>query len=423
MTIENTIALRVENYKGVGHLQVVLEPGASVIGGKNGAGKSSVLDAVANAFGGKRLSPPKPVKEGAEGYECSVTLQKLGIVITRTGRIGEDGVLREKLTIEDAEGFKSPSPQALLNKLLNGSSIRPLAFAEISKAEQIKMLKEAQGIDWTELDAEYEGAFEARHDATVRAAAIAARVDAVGDIEDPGPAMDVASIQKEIGRATKHNAEIGAQQQAAKEREKTLAVQGVQLRQAQASVARIEKEIARLEREAVRGITGELVDVEALRGNYARAQTHNRAVEAWKQRADMLKQQEAEQAEIDKQDGIVQRIRQTKQEQLAGAQLPVPGLTFDEKGVYFKGVPFEQASQSEQLGVSVRLGLALHPEVPIVLVREGSLFDIDHLRELDVLAKEHKAFVFVEVVMEEPQEDVKVFMVAGTGEVQDGKSK
>ena len=419
--VKNTITLRVEHYKGVERLRVVLEPGASVFGGKNDAGKSSVLDAVANAFGGKKLSPPKPVKDGAEGYECSVGLEKLGIQITRTGRIGEDGVLREKLTIEDAEGFKSSSPQALLDKLLDGNSIRPRAFAELTKAQQIEMLKGAAGIDWTVLDIAYQEAFEARHDAGVRVAALEAQV--VVALADPGPVVDLASIRDDLAHAAKHNAGVAAQQVAAKEREKALASLGVQLRQAEASVVRMKKEIARQETVAAREVPVGPVDVESLQEAYSQAEHHNREVEVWEQRTAALEALAAERTEASAQDEVVQNIRRKKSEQVAEADLPVPGLAFDESGVYLKGVPFEQASQSERLEASVRLGLALHPQVPIVLVHEGSFFDAEHLKALDAVAKEHEAFVFVEAVMDEPEEGVKVFMVDGIGEVRDEKGE
>ena len=38
----------------------------TVIGGKNGNGKSSLLDAIAMAIGGPKLFPKKPVRDGAD---------------------------------------------------------------------------------------------------------------------------------------------------------------------------------------------------------------------------------------------------------------------------------------------------------------------------------------------------------------------
>ena len=417
--IENTIALRVQHYKGVEQLQVTLEPGVSVFGGKNGAGKSSVLDAVANAFGGKKLTPPRPVKDGAEAYECAVALEALGVEIRRTGRIGEDGKLREKLTITDAEGFKSPSPQALLDKLLNGSSIRPMAFAELSKAEQIKTLKAAAGVDWAALDEAYSKAYEARHDAKAKAAVLQAQLGAFTVMTDPGAAVDTKAIQKSLEAAMGAAVKARAAAAAEAERKKTLKMLQVQLKQARATVSRLEKEIAR--HQNIQAPPTAPDNIEELRAAYDKADAQNAAVQAWQRREQVREELTAARTEELKQAGLLAEIGKQKKEQLAAAELPVPGLTFDEDGVYLHGVPFEQASQSEQLEASVRLGLALHPRVPIVLVQEGSSFDAEHLALLDKAAKEHGAFVFAEVVMDEPRAGVKVFMTNGMGEVHDAE--
>lgn len=62
------------------------ENGLTVIGGKNGQGKTSVLDAIAWALGGARFAPDEPMREG------SVLPPKLriklsnGLVVERSGK-------------------------------------------------------------------------------------------------------------------------------------------------------------------------------------------------------------------------------------------------------------------------------------------------------------------------------------------------
>ena len=59
-------AFELENVKRV--KAVALQPtenGLTVIGGRNGQGKTSVLDAIAWALGGKRKQPAKPTREGS----------------------------------------------------------------------------------------------------------------------------------------------------------------------------------------------------------------------------------------------------------------------------------------------------------------------------------------------------------------------
>jgi len=94
-----TIDLLVENYKKIKHLHVLLVPGCTEIGGPNGAGKSSGLDAVSNLFGGKKLTPSEPVREGEEGYDLHMKLNELGLALSRTGVLQEDGSLKEEFIV------------------------------------------------------------------------------------------------------------------------------------------------------------------------------------------------------------------------------------------------------------------------------------------------------------------------------------
>ena len=84
---------------------------------------------------------------------------------------------------------------------------------------------------------------------------------------------------------------------------------------------------------------------------------------------------------------------------IAAATFPVPGLGFDAQGtVTFNGLPLSQASQAERIRVSVGVGLASHPDLRVLLVREGSLLDDGAMKQLAALAKEHDTQLWIERV-------------------------
>lgn len=59
------ISLEAENFKRLKAVRI--EPngnGITVISGNNANGKSSVLDAIQAAIGGKRATPEKPIRDG-----------------------------------------------------------------------------------------------------------------------------------------------------------------------------------------------------------------------------------------------------------------------------------------------------------------------------------------------------------------------
>jgi len=125
--------VHVENFKRIHEIKI--SPDADrellVIGGNNANGKTSLLDALRAAFGGKNALPEDPVRHGAESALIVVQLDS-GIRITRS--IGKDG--DSKLEVRDELGAVK-SPQAVLDKLVAGGRfLDPLAFLAMKPAEQ-----------------------------------------------------------------------------------------------------------------------------------------------------------------------------------------------------------------------------------------------------------------------------------------------
>lgn len=97
-------------------------------------------------------------------------------------------------------------------------------------------------------------------------------------------------------------------------------------------------------------------------------------------------------------------IDKAKQDKLANAKLPIEDLSFDESGVYYKGIPFKQASSAEALRVSVAMGIAMNPELKILLIRDGSLLDNDNLKAISEMAFDSGHQIWLEKVSENDEE-------------------
>src|SRR5262245_55130191 len=103
---------------------VAIEPDGNlvVIGGKNGAGKSSVLDSIAFALGGKDLLCEEPLRNGTEKGHVSVDLGDLHVRRTFTPDGGST------LVVANADGARYPSPQKVLDALVGKLCFDPLDF-------------------------------------------------------------------------------------------------------------------------------------------------------------------------------------------------------------------------------------------------------------------------------------------------------
>ena len=153
------LKLKLQNIMAIEAFEVKFtkEGAVAIIEGKNDIGKSTALNALAMALGGKRLCPEEPLRYGQETGYVEVDLGEF----YPEGPLAELHVKRvfgkgEKLVVTDAKGFKSKSPQAILDKLYTGLSFDPLAFANMPSKEQAETLKRLAGIDFTEADSELE---------------------------------------------------------------------------------------------------------------------------------------------------------------------------------------------------------------------------------------------------------------------------
>ena len=84
----------------------------------------------------------------------------------------------------------------------------------------------------------------------------------------------------------------------------------------------------------------------------------------------------------------IEEIDSCKNESMKKAKFPIDGLSFSSEGVLYNGVPYEQCAQSEQLRVSVAMGLAMNPTLRVLLIRDGSLLDQSNRKLVAEMAAE-----------------------------------
>lgn len=407
------LSLRADNFK---RLQVVeINPDGNLvrITGKNGQGKSSVLDAIEAVLGGGRALPPRPVRKGAKHAKIIADLGSL--VVSR--RFTADGAT--SLQVESADGSVLNSPQRVLDELFARFSFDPIALLRMDGKKQLETLRSVVkvDVDLEQLDGRNTRDYNARTDLNRDAKQLRARIAAMDVPDLPVGAspkeVDTADILSRIEGAAAANAEVEQRkvrreqvaEGIARRRAKNAEVlhQVLQLR---SQIESLEAAIETNESEAVSmqakldeaEALPELVDVTALRVQLDNGTAINKAIERRRERDRLV----AEADGIEKQaaaltDAIDERTRQ-KAEAIANAKMPVAGLSFNDEGVLLNGFPFEQASSAEQLRASMAIAMAMNPELRVVLIRDGSLLDEDGLRLVAELATEKDFQVWVESV-------------------------
>ena len=130
--------LEIENVKRV--RAVTMEPTASgltVIGGRNGQGKTSILDAICWDLGGEKFRPSEPWREGSViPPEIRIELSN-GIVVERKGKAGT-------LKVTDPSGQKAG--QQLLNTFVEQLALDLPKFLQSSDKEKAETLLQIIGV-------------------------------------------------------------------------------------------------------------------------------------------------------------------------------------------------------------------------------------------------------------------------------------
>lgn len=127
-----------ENVKRIKAVKVELsENGLTVIGGRNGQGKTSILDSIAWALGGDRYKPSAPKREGSLTPPNLMVVLNNGLIVERKGK-------NSTLKVTDPAGNKSG--QQVLNSFIEELALNLPKFMNSTSAEKARTLLNIIGV-------------------------------------------------------------------------------------------------------------------------------------------------------------------------------------------------------------------------------------------------------------------------------------
>lgn len=382
-----------------------------IVAGKNAQGKTSVLDSIWFALGGKGAASdtPHPVRDGEAKATIRLDLGGVdlgGLIVTRT--FTDTG--GSSLKVTSADGYTThTSPQKLLDSFMGRLSFDPLAFTNQSDKEQLATLLGLVDLEFdpAELDAARKALFEERTVVGRELKSVKARYEAAERVPVGTPKEEVsaADLLAQIQAATAHeaaNAEVTRTWTAACERASDLESRVTAM---SLELAKLQGELdeARGECEALGDQVDNLEpapDVSGLSSQMEEIDDLNRRVRAGRLRAELKANLDEVEARHSDLTGRLELIDATKADGLAAANMPIEGLAFDEEGVTYNDMPFKQCSAAEQLRVSLAMGMAMNPTIRVILIRDGSLLDSANMALVTEMAEAHDFQVWVERVDE-----------------------
>jgi len=386
----------VRDYKGVREISLSPNGRLVVVAGGNGAGKSSFIDAITELFDpkGTKLTPV-PIRAGADEARAEYVDEDLQLRISRVWRKnGTPGAL----SVEALDGAKYSKPADVVAGLLGGAIFDPVVFLNLSERDQRDALLEkvALPFDLAELAREKAAAEERR----LTAGREVKRLEgALASLPKPAPgaATEEVSAQDIL-------AEIAEGQNAREDHAEAarvydhLAARFDELSERIAELQAEREKVGEAQERALHNLNAlpAPVDLIPLRDKLASLDEANQAARAarqWFQISGELQNADAdrEQAEQD-----LRSIAKTKADGLAAATFPIDGLSVDDGGVTFQGIPFSQVNSAMRRRIAFAIATAGDPKLRLVIVKDGDLLDADSLTAIADLAEERGYTVLVE---------------------------
>jgi len=417
----NLLSVFIQNIRKITLATVQLPTSGVVqVTGPNESGKSTFLKSIVWGLRGKTAidNPDHVITEGekkgkvvltvgsANGmpeYDIDLRFRKGGPVLKVTKADG--GVLPDNMT-----------QSQLLKRFWNDVSIDPLKFAQESPAKQREVLLKVvkfqtddeykrivSGVDPVDggeninplemLDIAYKMAYESRRDIGRDVKQTQAQLAQYADVDDSAEPIDTEALRAQLRTMRAHREQRNALTS-------SMAVNTNRIITINQQIAALEQEKAQLESQNAT-LTSELdnvpqvhdVELANLEDKLAKAGDAERI----KAKKNLMRKLQLDSAEHDRLDTLIQDIRDYKTKLIETAEMPIPGLGFDEEtgGVTYEGEPLEARGVSRNLKVGAAIAAALSPELKIVLIDQGSEIDDSGILELAQWAKEHDILVIM----------------------------
>lgn len=377
----------VENIKSIKIAKIEPDENIVKITGKNAQGKTSVLDSIVYALGGKREIPDNALREGAE--EGRVKLEFGDYVVER--EFDKDNPGGKSLKVTNKEGAEFSSPQSLLNSFTEDVAFDPLEFSRLDDKEQAEQLKEVADLDLDELERKKDQVYDERREVNSYKKKLKNKVDSFEQTE-PVEQVSVSDlsdkIEKQRDLLSKKNRlhdSINANKQKIKQLEKKL------------KNARKEQEDLEEEYEEV----NEEYDpdkLEELQEKMDKADEQNQKANKYQNYKETKEEYEEIASKHQELDDRLKELREEKTNRIENADMPIDNLGIEDGKVTYKGIEFKELSSSERLRVSLSIAMAMNPDLRTILARDASLLDEDHLEVIAEMAKDKDYQIWLEMV-------------------------
>ena len=365
--------LELENVKRI--KAVKIEPtanGMTVIGGKNGQGKTSVLDSIAWLFCGDKYRPSKANREGSYSSPYLRAELSNGIVVERKGE-------NSSLKVTSPDGSKAG--QQLLNSFIEELALNLPKFLNSTNKEKANELLKIIGVSEQLANIEFreKNIYNERYTIGRIAEQKKKFADELiyheGIPDVPVSASTLIKQQQEILAKNGENAQKRLKVKELEQIKQNLEKEFAEI-SSKLSTINADLEIAKLSAEnlidlSTAELENNISNIDALnikiRQNLDKERANMEAEEMSRKYADLTEE--------------LENIRNEKIKLFEGARLPLPGLAVEDGELTYFGNKWDCLSGAQQLKVATAIVRELNKDCGFVLLDGLEALDVDSLAE------------------------------------------
>ena len=439
-----SLYLELENFKNIDKKIIDIGGKSIMIMGKNGTGKSTLIQAMKSPMDAK-IVPSEPIKKGEERARITHKIggqmngeykeYTMDLYFTPGNKSG-----RLVLTNEKGEAMKSPA--TMIKTIIGNVSFDITSWMNAKKEQKLTILKNLTG-KGVEIDTcnmtiknlkaerkmkndraeELEGAlknhgfsqeeitlYSTPKDMTALNNEMASVADAQAgwdninnQIEGFYNAIPIEQnkIQRANNEISRINMEIARLKEALSEQDALIQFSSIEISRLESNILEGEKW-----RNAPGNVRPSVVEIaEKIRVATEHNQNNQRIGVLGLQQQEIIKLK----GEVDGYKLKIETEENKRNDLIAKSQLPINGLSFDDEQVYLDGVPLEEGQQNTALlfDVGVEVAMALNPNLKIIFLDDASLYDKAHLSAIVHKIEERGYMAVCEVVAESDDVEVK----------------
>ena len=417
--------IAVKNFKGIKELEVSNLSRFVAVFGKNGAGKTSFIEAIKSAIKADRGINSK-VRIGEDKGEIEVKFEDF--VIKRI--VGSDG----KLIVEH-NGELVKQPQAWLDGVFKWTIGDPQKFINLHNKEKIKYLLETQGkkLEYDELEKQREVKFEERtnlHRTYLAKKEEVEKTDTSAFEALENTSADTTELQNKLKEAENHNAGWHELKARVEKGDALLEQTNSEIKAIGESIETIDRQIEALQKkkaEAEKTMTEKLEYLDKVacqladvRNQYesfekidtteilAQLEAHNQSLaknaeikakkELYNQQVQARNELQAQWKELD---NMVKEIEQKQNDLIKDLNLSYQ-LKLEEGIMYVfvheNRIPLDELNTAQQLEIGVDICLSGPNEIKIITIENANALDPNTLERVREKIESNQAQCFLETV-------------------------